>query len=586
MSVGGGGIYTDLALKEAYGALAHESVNLKHVLLFADGGDAEQIAGCRALVGAAEKSGITTSVISLGRGSDSPELEALSKIGGGRFYLIDDATKLPAVFTQETILATKSAIHEDPFRVSLGAPSAGTRGIDFGAAPALGGYVVTVPKPRATVSLTGPEGDPILATWSVGIGRAAAFTSDYKDRWGQNWLAWQGAQKMFGQVARDLARKEEDPRVRLASDAVGGELHVRADVVGDDGRAQTFRRLTVHVAGPDGFGRDVPLEAVGAGRYAANVPLSRPGTYVATAKDEVTGDGVGTTGAVLSAGEELRPTGSDRVLLARVAAMTGGKQRDTLAGLFDDRAARRFAYTPLAPLLAMIAGIALVVGVGARRLRRPRFRHAAWSPAPREGKHERRSQRPRGPRRRRAPPTSARALEDERLRSAKQRAQARAPRARRPTRSWKRRAEGHQRRRRRKRRADPAAGFGPGRRPRPSANSPRPSDSPSAGASADRANVVCSSTKKSPQLRRPSGAAMLKKEAVARSSSSFELRSMLATSAPGLFWFADRHQTPRWRLSAIKPGGAARRTRPGDSRSTRTSAFRQQTRSPERTTSS
>ena len=49
-------------------------------------------------------------------------------------------------------------------------------------------------------------------------------------------------------------------------------------MVGDDGRAQTFRRLTVHVAGPDGFARDVPLDAVGAGRYAANIQLSRPGT--------------------------------------------------------------------------------------------------------------------------------------------------------------------------------------------------------------------------------------------------------------------------------------------------------------------
>src|SRR5207249_3287935 len=102
-----------------------------HLLLFADGGDAEQIAGCRAIVADAFRKGITTSVISLGRGGDTPELEVLSKIGGGRFYLIDDATKLPAVFTQETILAAKSAIHETPFKVSLGAPAQPTRGIDF-----------------------------------------------------------------------------------------------------------------------------------------------------------------------------------------------------------------------------------------------------------------------------------------------------------------------------------------------------------------------------------------------------------------------------------------------------------------------
>ncbi|MGD0523678.1 MAG: VWA domain-containing protein [Polyangiaceae bacterium] len=368
VGVGGGGIYTDIALRAGYAALAKESVNLRHLLLFADGADAEQIAGCRAIVKEAFDHGMTTSVISLGRGSDSPELEVLSKIGGGRFYLIEDATKLPAVFSQETILAARSAIHETPFKVSVGMPAAPTRGIDFTRQPALEGYVVTVPKPRASVLLGGPEDDPILASWSVGIGRAAAFTSDYKDRWGQEWLRWPEAARLFGQLARDTARKADDPRVRLEADTNSGELHVRADVVGDDGRAQTFRRLTAHVAGPDGFTRDVPLEAVGAGRYAASVPLSRPGTYVAAAKDEVTGEPVGTIGAVMTAGEELRPTGSDRALLGRVASMTGGKVRDTLAGLFDDRAARRFAYKSIVPWLAVLSALAMLLAVAARRV--------------------------------------------------------------------------------------------------------------------------------------------------------------------------------------------------------------------------
>src|SRR5262249_8884214 len=149
--VGGGGIYTDLALKEGYAALDRETVNLKHLLLFADGADAEQIAGCRAMVANAFSRGITTSVISLGRGSDTPELEQLSKAGNGRFYLIEDATKLPAVFSQETILASRSSIKEEMFKVSLAAPMPPTRNVDWSGAPQLKGYVVTVPKPRATL---------------------------------------------------------------------------------------------------------------------------------------------------------------------------------------------------------------------------------------------------------------------------------------------------------------------------------------------------------------------------------------------------------------------------------------------------
>ena len=371
VKVGGGGIYTDLGLKAGYAALDKETVNLKHLLLFADGSDAEQLPGCRTLVSEAKRRGITTSVVALGKGSDVPELEVLSKLGDGRFYLIEDANRLPAVFTQETILAARSAIHEIDFRPHLASSGPPVRGIDFSTAPILKGYVVTIPKTRSSVLLTGPEGDPLLATWSAGMGRSAAFTSDLKDRWGVQWTSWPGASTMIAQLARDVTRLADDPHVRLESDTIGGELHVRAEVVGDDGRAQSFRRLTAHVGGPDGFTRDIPLEPVGAGSYLGTLPLTRPGTYVVTARDELKNENVGTTGAVLTAGEELRPTGSDRALLARVATMTGGKMRDSAAGIFRDRMQLRFSYRPLTSWLSALAALALLCGVGARRLSVP-----------------------------------------------------------------------------------------------------------------------------------------------------------------------------------------------------------------------
>ena len=371
VGVGGGGIYVDITLDAGYAALAAETVNLKHLLLFADGSDAEQMAGCEPRVAAAFRRGITTSVVALGDGSDVPGLEALSRVGNGRFYLIEDATRLPAVFAQETILAARSAIAERPFRVERGAPSAVTAGIDFEAAPALEGYVVTVAKPRASVLLRGPEGDPVLAVWSAGIGRAAAFTSDLKDRWGRAWTGWPGAARMMAQVARDVARKGEDARVRLSAEVTRGELRVSAGAIGDDGRAQSFRRLVVHVAGPDGLAREAALEAVGAGAYAASIPLSRPGAYLVVARDELTGEAVGTSGAVLTAGEELRPTGSDPVLLGRLAELTFGKRRETLAGIFRDRPPPRFAYEDAARSLLGLAALALLLTVAARRLSVP-----------------------------------------------------------------------------------------------------------------------------------------------------------------------------------------------------------------------
>ena len=368
---GGGGIYVDLSLQTAYEALSREKVQLKHCLLFSDGADAEEHQTAVSLAARAKANGITTSVVALGNGSDVPDLDAISRAGAGRFYLIEDANRLPAVFAQETVLASRSAINEVTFRPNVASPGPAVRGIDFGTAPPLTGYVVTVPKARAQVHLTGPEGDPILASWSAGVGRAAVFTSDFKDRWGQAWTAWDAAGRLFGQVARDVARRADDPHVRLEADTQGGVMHLRANVVDDRGRAETFRRLHATVAGPDGFTRTVELAAVGTGAYAAEVPLDRPGSYVATALDDARSTTIGIAGATLSAGEELRPTGTDRALLGRIAELSGGKLRDTLAGIFDDRPGRRFAYQSITALLAVLATCGLLLMVTARRLALP-----------------------------------------------------------------------------------------------------------------------------------------------------------------------------------------------------------------------
>jgi uncharacterized membrane protein len=370
---GGGGIYIDLTLENGYKALAKEHVQLKHLLLFSDGNDAEERTNAFALVTSGKARGITTSVVALGSGSDVPALEHMSKLGDGRFYLIEDASRLPAVFAQETILAARSSINELAFKPELATGGAATRGIDFTSAPPLKGYVVTLPKGRAQVHLSGPEGDPILATWSAGIGRAAAFTSDYKDRWGLSWTSWEGAERMFGQLGRDLSRRADNPRVRVEADTLGGELRVRASVVDEHGHAENFRRLEVRVAGPDGFSATVPLDAAGAGSYAGSLPLARPGAYVATAVDEQSNEALGTTAAALSAGEELRPTGTDRGLLRRITQVTGGKMRDTLAGIFADRDALRFAYQNLNQLLVLLAAAFLLLAVAARRLAMPDF---------------------------------------------------------------------------------------------------------------------------------------------------------------------------------------------------------------------
>ena len=117
-----------------------------------------------------------------------------------------------------------------------------------------------------------------------------------------------------------------------------------------------------------------------------------------TAVDEQTNEALGTTAAALSAGEELRPSGSDRGLLRQLTRITGGKQRDTLAGIFADRDALRFAYQNLRQWLVVLAAGCLLLGVASRRLAVPDFMLNAsstvwsWVAAVRQAKTEARQQ--------------------------------------------------------------------------------------------------------------------------------------------------------------------------------------------------
>ncbi|MBN2197451.1 MAG: hypothetical protein JW751_32025 [Polyangiaceae bacterium] len=125
------------------------------------------------------------------------------------------------------------------------------------------------------------------------------------------------------------------------------------------------------------------------------MPLSRPGAFVVAAVDEATQAAVGTTGAVLTVGEELRTTGSDRALLRRLAELSSGKVRDTMAGVFRERDVLRFAYRSITAWLVVWAAVLLLLEVAARRLAVPAVianLPARWQSS-REARAERRARR-------------------------------------------------------------------------------------------------------------------------------------------------------------------------------------------------
>jgi uncharacterized membrane protein len=161
----------------AHQALKKSSANLKHMILFSDGDPGPPSTKLMQDIVASRET-VSTVLIS---GHAGPEtMMSIADQGHGRFYNIQNPAQLPQIFIKEAAVILKSAIFEEPFTPRVVAGSELTRGM--GAYPPLLGYVCTTSKPRAELPLVCDKGDPLLAHWQFGLGRAVAWTSDAKAR--------------------------------------------------------------------------------------------------------------------------------------------------------------------------------------------------------------------------------------------------------------------------------------------------------------------------------------------------------------------------------------------------------------------
>jgi hypothetical protein len=143
---------------------------VRHIIVLADGADAEQKEGVPELIGELTAEGVTVSMVSIGAGPDTPWLQEMAELGNGRFHVTDQAANLPQIFTQETAAIQRNYLVEErffPTQVSSSPILAGIR-----ETPALYGYVATSPKATAQVVLETQQSDPLLAQWQYGLGRS------------------------------------------------------------------------------------------------------------------------------------------------------------------------------------------------------------------------------------------------------------------------------------------------------------------------------------------------------------------------------------------------------------------------------
>lgn len=360
--------------------IIEEPSELKHIILLTDGG-ADPSSLVELTGDLNEAANVTTSVISIG--SNTPTfLQDMADAGEGNFHGITDTDNIPNIFAQETVLATRSYILEEPFTPIVTAINPanlhpilqGVQGL-----PQLQGYVATTPRPTAQLIMRGPEpfSDPVLAAWQYGLGRSVAFTSDASARWGSQWVTWDDYSRFWSQAVRwtltegasanlETQVVMENEVARVVVDARDDEgaflngLDIDTSVVFDPGAA----------AGDAGSQR-VQLRQVAPGRYEGTfVPQGEGAHFLRT--NATADDGTvysQNNGWVMTYSPEYEIRESDPALLENVAEITGGRSlAGDAGGVFAHDIDAVSAATPLWPWLLLAALLLLPLDIAVRRL--------------------------------------------------------------------------------------------------------------------------------------------------------------------------------------------------------------------------
>jgi uncharacterized membrane protein len=364
----GGGTTMGPPMEAAYEALQNTVAKLKHVVMLTDGvsepADFEGIAQNMA------QAKMTCSTVAVGNDCDFKTLQEIARIGNGRYYHAEDPTNVPQIFAKETVTASKAAINEQPFLPIVVRPSQAIADIRFEDAPFLLGYVTTRPKPTSELILASEKGDPLLAWWRYGLGMSVAFTSDAKPRWAAEWVNWPGFSKFWAQVVRHAMRKADAKGVFVQVDQRDGKAKVTLDAVAADGKYLNDAGTEMTVLEPQGGERKLAMTQTAPGRYVAEFPADKAGTYhvqmTQTAKGQPATQQ--SRGLVVNYDDELRLRPTNESLLKAVAEASGGAYDPAPEAAFapDERTASRAV--PLWPWLVIAALVLFAADVALRRI--------------------------------------------------------------------------------------------------------------------------------------------------------------------------------------------------------------------------
>jgi uncharacterized membrane protein len=354
----------------AHEALKKSTANLKHIIVFSDGDPGPPTAQLmQAIVG----DRITVSTVLISGHAGTETMDWMADQGKGRAYHVTSPNDLPQIFIKETAVILKSAIYEEPFKPQLRAMSELVRGIAAPDYPSLLGYVATTPKPRAETPLWTDKGDPLLAHWQYGLGRAVAFTSDAKPKWAKLWLNWDKYRQFWSQIGQWSLRRLDSADFNTEVTVEKGDGVINVEALDEQGNYRNFLNLQTAVVSPKGERQNVRLEQTGPGHYEAHFPTKEVGVYLLHLMDIKDGQlrGSQVVGASVNYSPEFTASEPNLNLMRRLAESGSGKLLEPMAltlNPFSHERVKTFQPRDLWEWLLRAAIILFTLDVGVRRI--------------------------------------------------------------------------------------------------------------------------------------------------------------------------------------------------------------------------
>jgi uncharacterized membrane protein len=315
--------------------------SIKHMIVISDG-DPSPPSGL--ILTRYKMNGIKVSTVAVGAHgpAESSLLQKIATSTGGKFYRVNNPKALPRIFQIEARRVARPLVKEDSKGIPLIVDDAAHEmlvGID--APKPVTGFVLTQRKENPLVEVlihakdVDPENGTILAAWRYGAGKAVAFTSDAGRRWANSWTGSEDYDKFFSQMIRYAMRPvNEEGKFNVATDVKDGQVRVVVTALDKNDEFLNFLNMSGAGTGPEMSNIDVQFRQDAPGRYVAEFPADKSGSYLMAINTGQNNAAPLLTGVTVPYSAEFRERESNQALLTTLASTkpAGGQPGKVIQG--------------------------------------------------------------------------------------------------------------------------------------------------------------------------------------------------------------------------------------------------------------